>query len=64
MRGKKMKMLYCGCCDAFNFNDEFDEHLADREIKAVIQSGRAYIGSDRFDELPSLLGSSEDPDCN
>jgi hypothetical protein len=60
-KGKKWKDYGCGCCTAFDFRDEFNEHLADQEI---IRSSLAYTESDRLDELPSLLDSLKDQDCS
>lgn len=33
LRGKKIKVMRCGCCVAFDFRDKCKEQLAKKEIR-------------------------------
>ena len=33
MKGKKHVRLRCGCCEAYNFKEEYQDKLAEKEIR-------------------------------
>lgn len=40
MKGKKVRLLRCGCCDCVDFREDYDKKMAQKEIRDAFKGDK------------------------